>query len=138
MPFGLKNAPSNFQALMNSVFGDLIDRGVLVYIDDILVYTRELDSHERLVREVFKRLRQNNLKANPKKCFLYQSQVEFLGHVISASGVQMDANKVKSIQDWLPPSNVKELQSFLGLCNYYREFIRCNCYTTVYVNEKGY
>ena len=57
MPFGLKNAPSNFQALMNSVFGDLIDRGVLVYIDDILVYTRELDSHERLVREVFKRLR---------------------------------------------------------------------------------
>ena len=123
MPFGLKNAPSTFQALMNSVFGDLIDRGILVYIDDILIYTQDLDSHEKLLREVFERLRRNKLKANPKKCSLYQLQVEFLGHVISAKGVQMDANKVKSIQDWAPPSNVKELQSFLGLCNYYRDFI---------------
>jgi hypothetical protein len=123
MPFGLKNAPGTFQGLMNSILGDLIDRGVLVYIDDILVYTEDLEGHLSLLQEVFERLRKNSLKANPKKCLLFQSQVDFLGHRISVDGVRMDVGKVETIKDWKIPGNVKELQSFLGLCNYYRDFI---------------
>jgi hypothetical protein len=123
MPFGLKNAPSTFQSLMNSIFSDLIDRGVLVYIDDILVYTKDRGAHDELLKEVFIRLRRHGLKANPRKCFLFQPQVEFLGHVINEEGVQMDASKVASIRNWAQPKCVKELQSFLGLCNYYRDFI---------------
>ena len=123
MPFGLKNAPGQFQALMNSIFGDLIDRGVLVYIDDLLLYSSTKETHDRLLVEVFERLRKNDLKANPKKCSFYQPRVEFLGHVISEKGVEMDARKLESIQQWKVPITVKELQSFLGLCNYYRDFI---------------
>ena len=76
MPFGLKNAPGTFQALMNSILGELIDRGILVYIDDILVYSHDLGSHTVLLKEVFERLRRNKLKVNPKKSTFYQSQVE--------------------------------------------------------------
>lgn len=123
MPFGLKNAPGTFQGLMNSIFGDLIDRGVLVYIDDLLLYSVSEEEHRRLLKEVFKRLRSHNLKVNPKKCSFYCSEVNFLGHVISENGVKMDAKKLDSIKNWEPPKNVKELQSFLGLCNYYRDFI---------------
>ena len=123
MPFGLKNAPGQFQTFMNSIFGDLIDRGVLVYIDDLLLYSFTRESHDELLKEVFNRLRNNGLKANPKKCSFYQSQVQFLGHLISLEGVEMDSAKLDSIQNWKEPTNVKELQSFLGLCNYYRDFI---------------
>jgi hypothetical protein len=123
MPFGLKNAPGHFQAFMNSVFCDLIDRGLLVYIDDLLLYSLTKEDHQKLLLDVFNRLRANNLKANPKKCVFYQSRVNFLGHTISVNGVEMDSSKVKSIQSWKSPENVKEIQSFLGLCNYYRDFI---------------
>ena len=123
MPFGLKNAPGTFQAFLNHVFGDLIDRGVLGYIDDLLIYSRTKEEHVKLVFEVFNRLRKFGLKANPKKCVFLVSSVTFLGHVISREGLRMDPAKLSSITSWETPSDLKDLQSFLGLANYYRDFI---------------
>ena len=123
MPFGLKNAPGCFQAFINSIFGDLIDRGVLVYIDDLLLYTDTIEEHEKLLEEVFERLARHSLKVNPKKVELFRKQVAFLGHLISENGIEMDPKKLQAIEDWEFPLTVKGIQSFLGLCNYYRLFI---------------
>ena len=123
MPFGLKNAPAVFQAFINHVFGDLIDRGVLGYIDDLLIYTTNVKDHLALLDEVFSRLANFALKVNQKKCLFLKSSVPFLGHVVSADGLQIYPSKVQLIMDWKAPTNLKELMSFLGMVNYYREFI---------------
>ena len=123
IPFGMKNAPGTFQTLMNSIFGDLIDRGILVYIDDILIYASSREEHDKLLIEVFKRLEDNRLLVKMEKCEFLQNKVTFLGHVLSKQGIQMDPSKLKSILEWEFPLNVKQLQSFLGLANYYRSFI---------------
>ena len=123
MPFGLTNAPAAFQRFVNSIFADLLDVCVVVYLDDILVYSEDEASHEEHVREVLRRLRQHGLFANPKKCEFHTETTEYLGYVLSPSGLAMSSEKVKAIQDWPEPRKVKDIQSFLGFANFYRRFI---------------
>ncbi|KAK3570675.1 hypothetical protein QTP86_024977, partial [Hemibagrus guttatus] len=124
MPFGLTNAPAVFQALMNKVFRDLLGRGVIAYIDDILVYSASMEEHVIQVREVLARLQQHHLYVKLEKCEFHRSKVTFLGYVISHQGVEMDTVKVQAVTGWPEPSMVRELQRFLGFANFYRRFIR--------------
>ncbi|KAK3533208.1 hypothetical protein QTP70_013610 [Hemibagrus guttatus] len=124
MPFGLTNAPAVFQALINGVFRDLLGRGVIAYIDDILVYSTSMEEHVRQVREVLARLQRFRLFVKLEKCEFSRTTVSFLGYVISPRGVEMDTNKVRAVSEWPAPTTIKELQWFLGFANFYRRFIR--------------
>uniref|UniRef100_A0A9J7ZGW9 Gypsy retrotransposon integrase-like protein 1 n=1 Tax=Cyprinus carpio carpio TaxID=630221 RepID=A0A9J7ZGW9_CYPCA len=124
MPFGLANAPSIFQSFVNEVFKDLLNQYVIVYIDDILIYSCSMEDHISHVRTVLSRLLQNGLFVKAEKCEFHVTSIKFLGYNISHSGVEMDDNKVKAVTDWPIPSTVKELQRFLGFANFYRRFIR--------------
>ena len=124
IPFGLSNAPSAFQRFMNETFADLLDVCVVIYLDDILIYSNNLKEHRIHVKEVLRRLRENKLYASPSKCLFHQDKIEFLGFVISKDGLQMDNNKVQTIHDWPAPRRVKDIQSFLGFANFYRRFIQ--------------
>ncbi|CAI5468676.1 unnamed protein product [Closterium sp. Yama58-4] len=123
MPFGLTNAPSTFQLTMNRVFRDLLDRCVIVYLDDILIFSKTREQHLRDLDAVFKRLQENRLITKGSKCEFFKQELEFLGHVISRDGIKIDPAKIKTIQEWKAPTNVTELQSFLGFVNYVRRFI---------------
>ncbi|SGY86371.1 BQ5605_C009g05813 [Microbotryum silenes-dioicae] len=123
MPFGLTNAPAAFQHLMNSIFRDLLNVSVLVYLDDILIFSGDECQHTRHVQEVLQRLINNKLYCNPKKCEFNRTSTEYLGFIISPSGVSMSQDKVKAITSWPTPTSLKELQQFLGFCNFYRRFI---------------
>ncbi len=124
MPFGLTNAPATFMHLMNSVFAEVLDVFVVIYLDDILVFSKTEEDHEEHLRYVMQKLREKQLFANPAKCELFKPEVPFLGHVVSADGVKMQPNKVSAITNWPPLKNVSDVRSFLGLCNYYRRFIK--------------
>ncbi|CAI7793981.1 unnamed protein product [Closterium sp. NIES-53] len=123
MPFGLTNAPSTFQLTMNGVFRDMLDKKVIVYLDDILVYSKTKEEHFRDLEEVFRRLQQNRLITKGSKCEFLKSELEFLGHVVSGDGIKIDPRKVDAIAKWNPPTNIPELQSFLGFVNYVRRFV---------------
>jgi transposase InsO family protein len=123
LPFGLTNAPATFMGLMNEVFRPLLDKSVVVYLDDILVYSRTWADHLRDVGEVLARLRDSQLYAKMSKCEFGKESVEFLGHVVSNKGVQVDAKKVEAVRAWPPPTNIHDLRAFLGLANYYRRFV---------------
>jgi transposase InsO family protein len=123
MPFGLANAPATFQNMMNEVFRDMIDMGVVIYLDDILIYSESEDDHVELVKKVLARLQEHQLAIAPEKCDWHQSKVNFLGYIISAEGIEMDQEKIKTVLEWEPPGTVKEVQSFLGFANFYRRFI---------------
>ena len=123
MSFGLTNAPAYFMNLMNSVFMDCLDKFVVVFIDDVLIYSRSEEEHEIHLRMVLQRLRAHQLYAKFSKCEFWLNQVDFLGHVISAEGVSMDPIKVEAVLNWTQPKNVSEIRSFLGLAGYYRRFI---------------
>ena len=123
MPFGLKNAPATFQRLMNSVLTGLQGLKCLVYLDDIVVYGASLEDHNRRLKEVLKRLRENNLKLQPDKCEFLRKEVIYLGHIISENGIQPDPSKLKAIKEFPTPKKVKDIQSFIGLAGYYRKFI---------------
>ena len=123
MPFGLCNAPSTFQRVMNNVFFDLLDHGLLIYLDDILIYSKTQEEHKTLLQKVFKLLQQNQLYIKESKCSLFLESVEFLGHVISAEGVSVEQGKTDAIKQWPVPTCLNEIQQFLGLANYYRKFI---------------
>lgn len=123
MPFGLSNAPSMFQALMNGIFRPLLRKCVLVFFDDIFIYSTDWDTHLTHLQQVFDMLRHNNLKVKLPKCSFGQPQVSYLGHIISTSVVAMDPKKVQCIQEWPKPTTVKALRDFLGLAGYYRRFI---------------
>ncbi len=97
MPFGLKTAPSTFQRMMNHVFFYLLDKGVVVYLDDVLIYSRDIESHKKLLNEVFTLLAKHKLYLKESKCHLYLENVAFLGHVISSSGVSVEQGKVEAI-----------------------------------------
>ena len=123
MPFGLTNAPATFQELMNSVFAPLLRRFVLVFFDDILVYSKDLAAHRKHLKVVLQILRAHQLKAKLTKCSFATSSVEYLGHVISGSGVATDPSKIATILSWKVPMNITQLRGFLGLAGYYRRFI---------------
>ncbi len=109
---------SVFQSFMNDIFRDMLDRRVLVYVDDILVFSDSFDEHIQHVRAVLKRLMQHQLYVKAEKCEFHQTQVAFLGYVISQEGVAMDDNKVKAVVNWPQPRTLKELQRFLGFANF--------------------
>jgi hypothetical protein len=123
MPLGLCNAPSTFQRFMNEIFADLVDVTVVVYLDDILIFSDNEEDHVRHVREVLRRLREQNLFGKLSKCSFHQETVEYLGFILSPSGLSMDPVKIQTIRDWPEPRKVKDVQSFLGFGNFYRRFI---------------
>jgi hypothetical protein len=123
MSFGLMNAPAYFMYLMNKVFMEYLDKFVVVFIDDILILLKTEEEHEMHLRLVLQKLKAHQLYAKISKCEYWLSKVAFLGHVISAGGVSVDPDKVNDVLDWMPPMNVSEIQSFLGLASYYRRFI---------------
>ena len=124
MPFGLTNAPSTFQDMMNHVLSDLLDVGVLAYMDDILVYAKTKEEHDRLVKKVLRKLQENGLVVSPEKCVWKAQEVEFLGYVIGRNGIKMAREKVEAVLEWKPPKSLTEVQSFLGFANFYRRFIQ--------------
>ena len=124
MPFGLTNAPAIFQAMMNDIFSPELDIFVIIYLDDILIYSEDLSSHIAHVKIVLDRLRQFHLYAKMEKCEFHKSSIEFLGYIVSADGVAMSPDKVQSILEWKTPISVSGVQSFLGFCNFYRKFIK--------------
>jgi hypothetical protein len=124
MPFGLTNAPATFCTLMNDIFREWLDDFIVVYIDDILIYSGSLEEHEEHLRKVFQRLGENKLYAKLEKCEFGVTEVDFLGHRITQEGLKMDDQKVKAILDWESLKSVSTLRSFLGLASYYRKFIK--------------
>ena len=123
IPFGLTNAPTAFMDLMNRVFQPYLDRFVIVFIDDILVYSGSSKEHSEHLRIVLQTLRERQLYAKLSKCQFWLDRVAFLGHVISVEGVSVDPQKIKAVVNWKPPKNVSEVISFLGLAGYYRKFV---------------
>jgi hypothetical protein len=115
MPFGLTNTPAAFQRYMNDIFSDLLDVHVIIYLDDILVYSDNPADHTKHVHEVLRRLR--------KFCCFSTDTVEYLGFILSPEGLKVDPSKVQTIQDWPEPHKIKDIQSFLGFANFYRRFI---------------
>jgi len=124
LPFGLANAPSAFTKVMNTVFRDLIGKFVVIYLDDILIYSSNDEEHEKHIRIVLQRLEDNHLFLKREKCFFYRPEVKYLGHVLSGEGVRVNETKVKAVADWPTPTSSKEVQQFLGLSNFFRKFIQ--------------
>lgn len=124
MPFGLCNAPATFQRLMEQVLAGLHWSVCLVYLDDIIVFSRSVETHLEQLRAVFSWLKTVGLKVKPSKCRFLQASVHYLGHVISSKGVETDPEKFKCIVDWPTLSCHKDLQQFLGLAKYYRRFVK--------------
>ena len=123
MPFGLCNAPATFQRLMQRVLSGLEYQCCFIYLDDILVASKTFDDHLTHLREVFSRLRSSNLRLKPRKCELLRDKVPFLGHVVSAQGIEPDPVKTERIKDYPVPTDVTEVRKFLGLASYYRRFV---------------
>jgi hypothetical protein len=123
MSFGLTNAPAYFMYLMNKVFMEYLDKFVVVFIDDILVFSRSEEEHEEHLRLVLQKLREHQLYAKFSKCAFWLKEVFFLGHIITDGGIVVDPSKVRDVLNWSPPKNVPEIRSFLGLAGYYRRFI---------------
>lgn len=123
MPFGLTNAPATFQALMNRVLQPYIDEFVVVYLDDILIYSRSHEEHGGHVRLVLDNLRKAKLYAKRSKCLFFKDEVEFCGFYVSAAGLHVGADKTRAVAAWPQPRSVKEVRGFLGFCNYYRRFL---------------
>jgi hypothetical protein len=123
VPFGLSNALAVFMCLMNGVFRNYLDKFVIVFLDDILVYSKIEEEHEQHLRMVLQVLREHQLYAKLSKFLFYQKQIHYLGHIISEEGITVDLEKVQAIQEWPAPRNVTEVRSFMGLAGYYRRFI---------------
>ncbi|KAI2668517.1 Retrovirus-related Pol polyprotein from transposon 17.6 [Labeo rohita] len=123
MPFGLCNAPSTFQRLMERLFGDQQCQSLLLYLDDIIVFSSSVDQHLARLEVVLSRLQREGLKAKLSKCAFFKKEVHYLGHVISSEGVSTDPGKVEAVAQWPRPTNVSELRSFLGFASYYRRFV---------------
>lgn len=124
MAFGLTNAPASFQGVMNLIFVHLLRKGVIIFMDDILVYSATLEEHVTLLQQVFEVIREHKFFLKRSKCSFAQSEVEYLGHCISAKGVATEPSKVSAVQNWPRPKNLKDVRGFLGLTGYYRKFIK--------------
>ncbi|GJP56055.1 hypothetical protein CLOM_g15120 [Closterium sp. NIES-68] len=123
MPFGLTNAPAMFQAEMNHILRPLLDECVVVYLDDILVYSHDMQQHVEHLRRVFEILQRERIYVKLSKSDFALEKVQFLGHIVSAQGVHVDPKKIEAVRTWKSPENVKELQQFLGFANYYNRFV---------------
>jgi len=125
MFFGLTNSPATFQAMMNNLLRDLVvEEKVTVFIDDVMVVTETKEGHDEIVEEVLKRLEDNDLFVKLKKCVWKVREVGFLGVIIGKDGVRIEKEKVQGVIEWPVPRSVKDVQKFLGLANYYRQFVK--------------
>lgn len=123
VPFGLSNAPIVFMCLMNGVFRDYLDKFVIVFLDDILVYSKSEEEHEQHLKMVLQVLREHRLYAKVSKCSFYQKKIHYLGHIISKDGIVVNSKKIESIREWSSPNNVTKFRSFMVLAGYYRRLI---------------
>ena len=119
MLFSLTNAPAAFQQFINDIFSDLLDVCIMIYLDDILIYLNNMSKHHQHIKQVLKCLCKADLYAKAEKCEFHSKSVEYLGYILSPSGLIMSNNKVKIIQDWPKPKKVKDIQSFSGFANFY-------------------
>ena len=124
LPFGLTNAPAAFMDMMNRIFRPFLDKFIIVFIDDILVYSRSREEHEEHLRITLQLLRDHQLYAKFSKCEFWLTEVIFLGHVVSGEGIKVDPQKVEAVANWPRPTTVTEIRSFLGLAGYYRRFVK--------------
>lgn len=124
MPFGLQNAPSTFQRLMTSCFGDLNFTHLLIYLDDIIIFSKSFNEHLERLQLAFDRLREHGLKLKPSKCQLVRKEVQYLGHLVSAEGIRTDPEKINKVKDWERPTNRMEVLQFLGFSGYYRRYVK--------------
>jgi hypothetical protein len=122
--FGFTNAPATFMFLMNNVLSKFLDKFVLAFIDDMLIYSKNREEHEEHLRLVLQVLREHQLYAKFNKCDFFQKQIHYLGHVLSENGVALDLEKIMSIMEWPTPKDVSDIKSFMGLAGYYRRFIK--------------
>ena len=125
MPLGLSNAPATFQGYVNKILAEKLDIFVVVYLDNILIYTKDPGQpHVEAVRWVLDQLRKHSLFANLKKCRFHQDEVRFLGYVVSSKGISMEAERIEVVKDWPEPKSVRDIQVFLGFANFYQWFIQ--------------
>jgi hypothetical protein len=123
IPVELTNAPTTFMCLMNNIFSQYLDKFVLVFIDEILLYSKTEEEHEENLRIGLQTLRKHKLYAKFDKCDFYQKKIQYLGHAISAEGIAVDPEKIRAIMEWLIPKDMGDIQSFMGITGYYRKFI---------------
>ena len=124
MPFGLTGAPATFQRLVDTMLRGIQYTTVLAYIDDIIVIGQNVAECSRNLMEVLDRIRKAKLKLKPSKCDLFKRKISYLGHIISAAGVETDPKKIQVVREWPVPSYVTDVRGFLGFCNYYRKYIK--------------
>jgi len=120
MPFGLANTPATFQDAMETIFRDMLDRELLIYMDDFLIHSETEEEHTQIVREVLRRLKENNLAIVQDKCVLHNSRVECPGYIISSEGIEMALNKIKTLLEWPKLKCKQDVQMFLGFANFYQ------------------
>src|SRR5882724_12254374 len=123
MPMGLTNAPAMFQAFMNHIFRDMTDIFIVNYLDDILIFSNSLEEHRVHIQRVLECLREYDLHSKPEKCLLHMQKIEFLGFMVTPTGISMDMAKTDAVSVWPTPTNLKAVQAFLGFANFYRRFI---------------
>jgi len=120
LPFGLTNAPTTFMCLMNNIFHQYLDRFVLIFIDDILIYSLTMEEHKEYLILVLQTLLEHHLYAKFNKCDLLKEEIQYLGHIITKEGIAVDPQKIKTILEWPVPKDVADIRSFMGLSGYYR------------------
>ena len=125
MLFGLTNAPAAFMCLINNILNNYLDKFVVVFIDDILIYSKNEQEHKKHLKTILQVLREQKLHAKFSKCDFFKYRIQYLRHIVSKDGIFVDLDKIKAIAEWLIPKNVTDIRSFMGITGYYRKFIEC-------------
>ena len=123
LPFGLTNAPATFMCLINNIFHQYLDKFVLIFIDDILIYSRTMEEHHEHLRLVLQTLREHQLYAKFSKYEFFKEKIQYLGHIITKEGIAVDPEKIRTIMEWPVPKDVADIRYFMGLVGYYRWFV---------------